>query len=145
MPLSEHEQRLLEQMEQALYAEDPKFATTMRGQDARSRARRKLIVGALGVAAGLALVVIGVAGSTVWVAVVGFVVMLLGAGYAVSPQRQRGPAGVVAADGSTKARPAQRGGAQRRGRRGRDRRRSHGTFMQRLEQRWDHRRESGGF
>ena len=25
MPLSEHEQRLLEQMEKALYAEDPKF------------------------------------------------------------------------------------------------------------------------
>ncbi|MEW2633449.1 DUF3040 domain-containing protein, partial [Streptomyces sp. NPDC048389] len=27
MPLSEHEQRMLEQMERALYAEDPKFAT----------------------------------------------------------------------------------------------------------------------
>ena len=26
MPLSEHEQRLLDQIEQALYAEDPKFA-----------------------------------------------------------------------------------------------------------------------
>ncbi|HZF87360.1 DUF3040 domain-containing protein, partial [Streptomyces sp.] len=25
MPLSEHEQRMLEQMERALYAEDPKF------------------------------------------------------------------------------------------------------------------------
>ncbi|HEX2308083.1 MAG TPA: DUF3040 domain-containing protein, partial [Jatrophihabitantaceae bacterium] len=28
MPLSEHEQRLLEQIEQGLYAEDPKFAAT---------------------------------------------------------------------------------------------------------------------
>ena len=34
MPLSEHEQRLLEQMEKALYAEDPKFAgfSAERGQ-----------------------------------------------------------------------------------------------------------------
>ena len=31
MPLSEHEQQLLEQMEQALYAEDPKFASQMQG------------------------------------------------------------------------------------------------------------------
>ncbi|HNE89871.1 MAG TPA: DUF3040 domain-containing protein, partial [Actinomycetota bacterium] len=30
MPLSEHEQRLLEQMERALMAEDPKFATSLR-------------------------------------------------------------------------------------------------------------------
>jgi len=29
VPLSEHEQHLLEQMEQALYAEDPKFASQM--------------------------------------------------------------------------------------------------------------------
>ena len=34
MPLSEHEQRLLEQMERALYAEDPKFASTLRSADA---------------------------------------------------------------------------------------------------------------
>lgn len=31
MPLSEHEQRLLDQIERELYAEDPKFASTVRG------------------------------------------------------------------------------------------------------------------
>ncbi|GAA3106389.1 hypothetical protein GCM10020254_60330 [Streptomyces goshikiensis] len=31
VPLSEHEQRMLEQMERALYAEDPKFATALEG------------------------------------------------------------------------------------------------------------------
>ncbi|EBF6878346.1 DUF3040 domain-containing protein, partial [Salmonella enterica subsp. enterica serovar Saintpaul] len=36
MPLSEHEQQLLEQMEQALYAEDPKFASQMQGAGARA-------------------------------------------------------------------------------------------------------------
>src|SRR5665647_2386418 len=37
VPLSEHEQHLLEQMEQALYAEDPKFASQMQGSAARER------------------------------------------------------------------------------------------------------------
>ncbi|WP_026303728.1 DUF3040 domain-containing protein [Jongsikchunia kroppenstedtii] len=32
MPLSEHEQRMLEQIESALYAEDPKFASHVRGR-----------------------------------------------------------------------------------------------------------------
>ena len=36
MPLSEHEQKMLEQMEQALYAEDPKFASQMQGAGARA-------------------------------------------------------------------------------------------------------------
>ena len=38
MALSEHEQRLLEQIERALYAEDPKFASTVRGGCASQRA-----------------------------------------------------------------------------------------------------------
>jgi hypothetical protein len=36
MPLSEHEQRMLDQIERALYAEDPKFASSVRA----SRMRR---------------------------------------------------------------------------------------------------------
>ena len=31
MPLSDHEQRMLDQIESALYAEDPKFASSVRG------------------------------------------------------------------------------------------------------------------
>ena len=41
MPLSEHEQRLLEQIERALYAEDPKFASTVRGGRLRKPTRRR--------------------------------------------------------------------------------------------------------
>ena len=44
MPLSENEQRLLEQMERALHAEDPKFATTMSGADLRSHYRRRALL-----------------------------------------------------------------------------------------------------
>ncbi|NUS03079.1 MAG: DUF3040 domain-containing protein, partial [Nonomuraea sp.] len=42
MPLSEHEQRLLDQIEQALYAEDPKWANTVRISDPRSHYKRRL-------------------------------------------------------------------------------------------------------
>ena len=45
MPLSEHEQRLLEQMERALYAEDPKLASTLRGADLRAHHRRRVALG----------------------------------------------------------------------------------------------------
>ena len=53
MPLSEHEQKMLEQMEQALAAEDPKFASQMQGGSLASLQRRRWLVGAVGVVAGL--------------------------------------------------------------------------------------------
>ena len=42
MALSEREQKLLEQMEQALYAEDPRFATRIRTHGDGSSKRRML-------------------------------------------------------------------------------------------------------
>jgi Protein of unknown function (DUF3040) len=53
MPLSEHEQRLFDQIERALYAEDPKFASTIRGARLRPSRRRRI--------QGIALFVLGVA------------------------------------------------------------------------------------
>ena len=58
MPLSEHEQRLFEQIERSL-AEDPKFASAVRASDPRFHARRRLLVAAVLVVAGLGLVVYG--------------------------------------------------------------------------------------
>ena len=77
MPLSEHEQRLLEQMERALYAEDPKLATTLRGGSGRF-ARGQLIGGILAALAGIAVVVAGVASKLPVVSVVGFLIALAG-------------------------------------------------------------------
>ena len=54
---------MLEQMEQALAAEDPKFASQMQGSSLARLQRRRWLVGAVGIVAGLALVVVGV-GST---------------------------------------------------------------------------------
>ncbi|GAB3862011.1 hypothetical protein GCM10029963_67480 [Micromonospora andamanensis] len=58
MPLSEHEQRLFEQIERSL-AEDPKFASAVRASDPRFHARRRLLVAAGVIIAGLALLVYG--------------------------------------------------------------------------------------
>jgi hypothetical protein len=147
VPLSEHEQRLLEQMEQQLSVEDPKFASAMRGSVARAKARRRIILGALGVLVGLGLVLLGVAQGIVLVGIAGFALMVAGAWLAITPERHKGPVGAVAADGTTQPRPA-RGAAGRgpKGARGRKNRRSGGSgggFMHRIEQRWERRRGGG--
>ena len=91
MPLSEHEQRLLEQIERALYAEDPKFASTVRGGRLRKPTRRRRLQGVAVFVVGLVLLVVGVAVPQLWLAssfpvlsVVGFLVMLGGAVVAVT-------------------------------------------------------------
>jgi hypothetical protein len=128
VPLSENEQRLLEQMERALYAEDPKFASAMQGAARRAGTGRRLLLGVGGITVGLVLLVVGVSQQNVLLGVLGFVSMLAGTAYAVSAQRRHGPTGVVAASG--KIRYA--GGTAKRRR---------GSLMQRLEQRWDRRRD----
>ena len=45
MPLPEHEQRQLQEIEQALYKDDPKFGRRMRASDPRMPYKRKLIPG----------------------------------------------------------------------------------------------------
>ena len=52
VPLSEHEQRLLEQIERALVDDDPKFASSVRTGDRRLKARRKLQLGVVLVVVG---------------------------------------------------------------------------------------------
>ncbi len=76
MPLSEHEQRLLDQIERALYAEDPKFASTVRSTDLRSHMRRRLRRAGLVLALGFGLMLAGVVAQQFVVGVAGFVVML---------------------------------------------------------------------
>ncbi|GAA1837377.1 DUF3040 domain-containing protein [Pseudonocardia ailaonensis] len=91
MPLSEHEQRLLEQIERALYAEDPKFASTVRGSKLRRPSRRRRFQGIALFAVGLVLLVVGVAVGPLRtfspvpiVSVVGFLAMLGGTMLALS-------------------------------------------------------------
>jgi hypothetical protein len=74
VPLSEHEQRLLEQIERALVDDDPKFASSVRTGDRRLRARRKLQIGALLVVVGMVVLVGGAVASSVPLGVLGFLV-----------------------------------------------------------------------
>lgn len=90
MPLSEHEQRLLEQMERALYAEDPKFVSSLRGTDLRSHHRRRAVQSAVGFVLGIAGLLTGVVakGPLIVVGVLGFVMMLASALFAVTSWRK---------------------------------------------------------
>jgi hypothetical protein len=142
VPLSEHEQHLLEQMEQALYAEDPKFASQMQGSAARARIRRGLAIGAAGIILGLGLVVLGVAAQSIWWGAIGFALMVGGVAYAISPPK--GPKvrlGAVTEDGSVRTHePAGRLGKLRRGKKPHSTKQ---TFLRRLEGRWDRRHDDG--
>ena len=78
MPLSEHEQKLLAQMEQALASEDPKLASTLRTPSLRLRASKSLIWALLAVVAGIAGLVAGVATQLPPLGIVGFVAIVAG-------------------------------------------------------------------
>jgi hypothetical protein len=79
VPLSEHEQRLLDAIEQGLYAEDPKLATSFRSSTVRGRLLRRVLLLALLVVLGLVLLVVGVLSSNIVLSCVGFAAMFLGA------------------------------------------------------------------
>lgn len=155
MPLSEHEQRVLEQMEQALYAEDPRFAHQMVGKTRARAQRRKAALGVLAAIAGLALVILGVLLQQIWVGGLGFAAMVLGGAWAFTPTRVKTTLAAVDSDGNVTLRgnhPSMgKGGKGARRTRGAGSGRSAGggstgsagSFMQRMEQRWDKRREQG--
>ncbi|PZF79158.1 hypothetical protein C1I92_32590 [Jiangella anatolica] len=142
MPLSDHEQRLLEQMEQALLAEDPKFATAMRGADLRRRYRRRAVLAGLVFVVGVVMLMTGAVTAVIALGVAGFVVMLGSAFYAVTSWRRVPPTDGAAATAATGEVPDISPGSPRRQRRPKGPRTS-GSFMERMEQRWRNRRERG--
>jgi Na+/proline symporter len=137
VPLSEHEQRQLEQIEQALYAEHPRFAKAVRAADPRVHYRRRVVYAAIGFAIGLVLLPVGISTNLVALSVLGFVVML-GCCYwaALSYRRMNGlPAGRVLIK---ERRPRRRESKASRSRR------SGSGFGVRLEERWRRRQEGQG-
>jgi Protein of unknown function (DUF3040) len=135
VPLSEHEQRQLEQIERALYAEDPKFAQAVRAKDPRVHYKRRIVEAAIGFLLGVGLLLAGVVSKLTVVGVAGFVVMLACSMWALSSWRHmsggavgRGPSR-DRRDRRARVRPA--AGPRTR-------------FMERLEERWRRRQERGG-
>ncbi len=127
MPLSEYEQRVLEEMEQRLRSDDPKLAKAISG--GAPRRPLQVVLGGLVALGGIGLLFVALTTQMIWLGVIAFVAMF--AGVLVALQRAAGGADM-------------RGGADPRG--GGDsnvrplKRRS-GSFMDKLEQRWDRRRE----
>ncbi|GIG27915.1 DUF3040 domain-containing protein [Cellulomonas marina] len=126
MPLSEYEQRVLEQMERQLTTDDPRLANTLTQRSRRSVGR--WVLAGVGTAVGLLLLVLGAAGDgLVLLGVVGFVLMFASVAYAFAEPRRRGQVPTAAPNAGRPA-PA---------------RSSKPGFMSRMEQRWDRRREPG--
>ena len=130
MPLSEHEQRLLDQIERALYAEDPKFASTVRTTDLRSVMRRRLRWAAAIFVVGFVLLLLGVTEPVV--GIFGFLVMLGALVLALSAWKRLSGAGT----------PSR--GATDIGRTRRVRTRKQASARQRLEERWQRRWDERG-
>jgi hypothetical protein len=151
VPLSEEELRLLEQMERALAAEDPKFVSALQGRTLRRVARMRTIGAGLVFLVGIALLMGGAMAGQTWLGVIGFLVMLGSATLGLAawrghrvPDERPGSEALFDFDDHPHRFEVIDGGRSAKARRPRRQRApKQGTFMQRLEQRWQHRRDQG--
>ena len=87
MPLSEQEQRLLEEMERGLYQNDADFVATV-GQRRGKPNYTVVVVGALLAVLGIATLLVGVVIHQPLVGVLGFIIMFGGVLLAIAPPRR---------------------------------------------------------
>ncbi|GAB3205787.1 DUF3040 domain-containing protein [Marinactinospora thermotolerans] len=127
MPLSEHEQRMLDQIERALYAEDPKFANTVRQTNPQVHYKRWIIKASIGFVLGICLLMGGVIVQQPIVGALGFVVMLACTLWGLSGWRRVSGGGASEAN-TPAAQPKQR-------------RQQRPGMMSRFEERWRRRQE----
>ena len=118
MPLSEHEQHLLEEMERGLYHNDSDFVSTV-GPHRGRPSYRTIVIGALIGILGVAVIVTGVVLHQPIVGVAGFVVMFGGVLVAISVPKRVEDA------------EAPKGGSGNRA-----------GFMDRMNERWDRRQDN---
>jgi len=133
VPLSEEEQRLLQQMEQALAAEDPKFASALRGSTLRARSRRHALIAAAGFVLGVVALMMGAILTRTPVAVAGFITMV-GTAYLFVILWRRAQSTTSQAE--TPQPPSRRPSSTSAPR--------SGSFMERMEERWRRRRDDDG-
>lgn len=129
MPLSEQEQRLLEEMERNLYRNDADFVQAVGGVRGRRPNYRAIVLGVLLAVAGAGALIAGVASQLLIVGVIGFALMFAGVLVAITPSKR----------GAAAAAPAEPSTAGRRGRAA-----SGGSFMDRMNERWDRRQDGQG-
>ncbi|WP_139417324.1 DUF3040 domain-containing protein [Agromyces laixinhei] len=126
MPLSEQEQRLLEEMERNLYRNDADFVQAVGGGRGRRPNYRAIVLGVLLAVAGAGALIAGVASQLLVIGVVGFALMFAGVLVAITPSKR----------GAAAAPPAEPTAEKQRGRST-----SGGSFMDRMNDRWDRRQD----
>ncbi len=77
MPLSDHEQRILDEIERRLTEEDPSFVEQVGRTDLYTHLARRIRFAAIAFLVGVVMLLLFVA--SVWIAAAGFVVMLVSA------------------------------------------------------------------
>ncbi|WP_298252926.1 DUF3040 domain-containing protein [uncultured Arthrobacter sp.] len=121
MALSEHEQRLLDQLEQQLHADDPKFAHSMASDTRKAMSTRRLVIGSLITIAGILVLLAGITYQNIFIGVAGFLVMGAGVYFATTKSKQ-----VEVTEPAGKRTKATSGGKS--------------GFMSGLEDKWDERK-----
>jgi len=120
MPLSEHEQRLLEQLEKQLH-EDHRFASSMKSAAGPGGySTRNIAIGSLVAVAGIIVLLFGISGQLIPVGVLGFAAMCAGVYIALSK--------------SGLSKSGMRSASGRKARKGKT------SFMHDLDRKWDERR-----
>lgn len=121
MPLSDHEQELLAQMERALASEDPRFASAFRNPKTRRGVPKNTGLAIAIVLTGIAILIAGVATSIPALGIVGFVAIVAGITMVVSaPRKNAGVAGNLKGKASS----------------------TKSGFMEGLEGRWERRQDN---
>ncbi len=123
MPLSEQEQRLLDEMERHLMSKDADVVSAPR--DGQSLSYRNIVYGSILVLLGLGGLIVGVSTDLVIVGVLAFLVMVAGVVLAVTPNRNGGSA-TRGTTGQRKSAPTATAGS---------------SFMDRINDRWDRRHD----
>ncbi|GAA1062290.1 DUF3040 domain-containing protein [Agromyces bracchium] len=124
MPLSEQEQRLLEEMERNLYKNDADFVATVGGGGRGRPNYRAIVLGVLLAVAGAGALIGGVASQLTIVGVLGFALMFVGVLVAITPSKRRGATAPMPSSGASPKTAKPQAG-----------------FMDRLNERWDRRQE----
>jgi hypothetical protein len=130
MPLSEQEQRLLDEMERNLYRNDADFVSTVGGRSGKP-SYRGIAIGVLVALLGVVGLVLGVILRVPVVGIIGFAVMLAGVMVAISPSKG-GSKSVPSDARDIYSTPSRSTGKT-----------SSSGFMDKLNSRWERRQDDG--
>lgn len=133
MPLSEHEQRVLAEMEKNLSTGTPRETTTSAPTSTRSVSYRNVVIGVLLVVVGAGILLAGIAIPLAVLGVIGFAVMLGGVWLALVQKSERMPDTIDEAFSPSKGASASKDAARKK-------QAARTSFMDRLSERWENRR-----